>query len=68
MDDHSWFSERTKTIMVTVTMVILVGGMLGGYYAAHMWRQERLEIKEIELQQRHQLDRLKENEPTEDTE
>lgn len=48
MDDHSWFSDRVKTIMVTVTMVILVGGMAWGYYEAHQWRAEREEAKQVE--------------------
>ena len=41
MDDHSWLSERTKTIIVAVTMSLLVGGMVWGYYEAHQWRAER---------------------------
>lgn len=42
-DDHSWFSERTKTIMVTVVMTILIGGMGWGYIAAQQWKAERAE-------------------------
>ena len=39
--DNSWLSDRTKTIVVTVTMTILVGGMAWGYYAGYQWKQER---------------------------
>jgi predicted negative regulator of RcsB-dependent stress response len=46
MNDNSWLSERTKTIIVTVVMTILVVGMAWGYYEAHKWRSERNEITE----------------------
>lgn len=45
--DNSWFSDRTKTIIVTVVMVILIGGMALGYYSAYQWRQERAAQIEI---------------------
>lgn len=54
MKDNSWFSERTKTWMVIITMAILVGGVFYGYWAAHNWRIEREEHKiEMELQEKN---------------
>ena len=44
--DKSWFSETTKTVIVTVVMVVLVGGMAWGYYAANQWQQEREAARE----------------------
>ena len=41
MDDHSWLSERTKTIIVVVVMVMLIGGMGIGYYKAMQWQEDR---------------------------
>ena len=41
MKDNSWLSDRTKTIMVTVTMLLLVGGMGWGYYAMNEYSKER---------------------------
>jgi predicted negative regulator of RcsB-dependent stress response len=46
MDDNSWLSERTKTIIVSVIMTILFVGMFWGYYEAHQWRAERNQIIE----------------------
>ena len=49
-NDNSWFSDRTKTIIVTITMVILIGGIVLGYYSAYQWRQERREqIEQTEI-------------------
>ena len=44
MQDNSWLSERTKTIIVTVIMTMLIGGMAWGYYAAQQWKAERHNI------------------------
>jgi len=52
-DDGSWFSERTKTWIVSITMLILVGGMAWGYYTAYQWKAERAEQK-LEQQQQQQ--------------
>ena len=54
--DNSWFSDTAKTWMVTVTMVVLVGGVLFGYYQAYQWRQER--AIQIEAEQREQMERI----------
>lgn len=43
-------SDRAKTIMVTITMIILVTIVLWGYYEAHHWRQDRDERIELEVQ------------------
>jgi hypothetical protein len=60
--DNSWFSERTKTWIVSITMAILVGGSLYGFYAAQMYKAEREEQKrfEIYLEQRAILQGLQE--------
>jgi hypothetical protein len=47
MDDNSWLSETTKTVIVSIVMFILVGGALFGYYKAHTWRVERAEQNQI---------------------
>jgi len=61
--DNSWFSDTAKTWMVSITMIILVGGMVGGYWAAYNWKQERRLISEAEeLQQRLQMERIQESE------
>ena len=44
-DDTSWFSETTKTVIIAVTMIILVGGMGWGYYEAHQWKADRQDAK-----------------------
>jgi len=57
--DNSWFSDRTKTIMVTLTMVILVGGIGWGYYASHQWQADREDAKaaaKIEMQAESKLE------------
>lgn len=41
MNDHSWFSEHTKTIIVTVVMSVLIIGILWGFYEAKQWQAER---------------------------
>ncbi len=51
--DNSWFSETTKTVIVTVIMIMLIGGMGWGYYAANQWKAEREDAKaaaKIEMQ------------------
>ncbi len=55
MNDNSWLSERTKTIIVTIVMMILVGGVLFGYYKAYTWRTERAEQNNIteEINEQH---------------
>jgi hypothetical protein len=60
-DEHNWFSDRTKTIMVTVTMTILIGGMLWGYIAAQQWKAER-EAEKRWVEQNEQMERLLEAE------
>ena len=47
-EDNSWFSERAKTWIVTITMALIFIGMFGGYYAAHNWQAER-EATRIEM-------------------
>ena len=42
---NDWLSDRTKTIMVTTIMIMLISGMLWGYYAAHQWQKERAEFE-----------------------
>ena len=44
--DKSWFSETTKTVIVTVTMSILIIGMGWGYYAANQWKQDRYDAEQ----------------------
>ncbi len=39
--DNSWFSERTKTVIVVIIMTVLVVGMGWGYYEAHQWKKQR---------------------------
>jgi len=58
--DNSWLSDRTKTIMVVVIMTILIGGMGWGYYEAQVWKAEREEQKQWELEQRVILEGLHE--------
>ena len=61
--DNSWFSEHQKTWIVAITMGILVLSMVGGYYKAHTWKQERRLIsKEEEIQIRLQMERIRESE------
>lgn len=60
-DDNSWFSERTKTWMVSITMTLILGGMAWGYYEAVNYRAER----ELFLEQSEQMERLVESEPKE---
>ncbi len=48
--DNSWLSDRTKTIMVSVVMILLIGGMALGYYSAYQWRQERAAQIEIQIE------------------
>jgi len=38
-------SELTKTVIITVAMVILIVGMGTGYYEARQWRAERADAK-----------------------
>lgn len=59
-DDNSWFSERTKTIIVTVIMSVIFIGMFWGYYAAQQWKAEREAQKQWELEQRVILEGLHE--------
>lgn len=59
MQDNSWLSERTKTIIVTVVMSILIGGMGWGYYAAQQWKAEQ-EHKKWIIEQRIILEGLRE--------
>ena len=44
--DNSWFSETTKTVIVTVVMSILIIGMGMGYYAANQWKQDRYDAEQ----------------------
>lgn len=60
--DNSWLSDRTKTIMVSVIMIVLVVGMGWGYYAAQQWKAEREEQKQWVLEQRVILEGLHETE------
>ena len=48
--DNSWFSERTKTWIVSTTMAIILVGMIWGYWAAQNWQAERAVQKEFERQ------------------
>jgi len=48
--DNSWFSERTKTWIVSITMALIFIGMFGGYWAARNWKEERAIQKEFERQ------------------
>ncbi len=57
--DNSWLSERAKTWIVSITMGILVGGSLYGFYAAQVYKAEREEQKRFD-QHREQMDRLEE--------
>ena len=62
-DDKSWFSETTKTVIITVTMLILVGGMGWGYYTANQWKADRADAKaaaKIEAQLESLLNPVKE--------
>ena len=43
--DNSWFSERTKTWIVSVIMSVLVIGIFWGFYEAKQWQAEREQIK-----------------------
>jgi hypothetical protein len=47
VEDNSWLSERTKSWIVGITMAILVGGALYGFYAAQVWKAERAEQNKI---------------------
>jgi hypothetical protein len=47
--------------MVTVTMTILIGGMLWGYIAAQQWKAER-EAEKRWVEQNEQMERLLEAE------
>ncbi len=60
MEDNSWLSDRTKSWIVGITMAILVGGALYGFYAAQVWKAERAEQKQFELDQRELHQRLHE--------
>jgi len=57
--DNSWFSDRAKTWMVSVTMTILLGTAAYGYYAGYQWKQERAAQLEI-LEMNERLQELKE--------
>jgi len=67
--DNSWFSDRTKTIIVTVTMTILVVGMAWGYYAGYQWQQERKHFDPVDqayqILLEEQAERIQESEPKE---
>ena len=56
--DNSWFSERTKTWIVSSIMTILFVGMIWGYWAAQNWKAEREELKQIKIEQQLQLEKL----------
>jgi len=56
--DNSWFSERTKTWIVSITMGLIFVGMFGGYWAAQNWKAEREQQKQWELEQRIILEGL----------
>ena len=45
MNDNSWLSDRTKTVIVVIIMTALVVGMGWGYYSAHRWQEDRKAIK-----------------------
>jgi hypothetical protein len=61
MEDNSWLSEKAKTWIVTITMSILIGGALYGFYAAQVWKADIEERERIEMiqEQKKLVDRLK---------
>ena len=60
--DNSWFSERTKTWIVSITMTILVGGSIWGFYAAQVYKAEREEQKQQQIREMNErLQELKDD-------
>ena len=60
-DQHNWIPERVKTWLVIITMTLLVGGMLWGYYAMYQWKAER-EAEKRFIEQSLQMEMLLEAE------
>ena len=50
MNEHNWLSDRTKTIIVTVTMALLLGSVLFGYYKLSTYKSEREAAKTEQIQ------------------
>lgn len=49
-------SETTKTVIITVVMVILIGGMGMGYYMANQWKQDLYDAKQaVKMEQQLEI-------------
>ena len=60
--DNSWFSETVKTWIVSITMTILVGGSIWGFYAAQVYKAEREEQKQQQIREMNErLQELKDD-------